>query len=120
MDIRHIKQELLSYSKVLRRQLDLENKKFIEFVEDFLVSKLNHTLRSPSFGNPRNRPPGFEGARPKVRSKITQDSNGDYHVEVIAFMSFMGTDTRHKIWHIIENGRKPYTAKKWTRFPLRF
>ena len=120
MDIRHIKQNLLAHSTVLRKRIKLENEKFAKFVEDYLRQALMKTLMHHSFGNPRGRLPGFSGARPNIKTKITQDSSGDYHIEVIAFMSVMGTGVRHKVWHIIENGRKPYKAKKWQRFPLRF
>jgi hypothetical protein len=84
-----------------------------------LTDKLNETLKHPSFGNPRNRIPGFQGAKPMVSTKITINPKGGYIIEVKAFMAKGVSNQRHFVWHIINRGRKPYTAKKWQVFPIR-
>jgi hypothetical protein len=119
MDVKKIMRELLALSTKSKKIMEKENKEFVEFIKKSLTDKLNETLKHPSFGNPRNRTPGFQGAKPMVNTKITANPKGGYTIEVKAFMAKGVSNQRHFVWHVINRGRKPYTAKRWQTFPLR-
>ena len=111
--------DLMALSKSMREDIKEEIQKFEKFLIKFFEDKLKSTLKNPSFNNPQGRLPGFHNAVPKVKTRIIREKAGAYKLSVFAFMSTSGTDAPHFVWHVINRGRKRYTAKRMQIFPIR-
>lgn len=121
MATNHVKVKFMAaQTKAFRYQLQVMHEvnahHYGEAMGKHLRSGLNRTLVG---GNK-----GFKGAQPKFVIKVEKLTKGGVEVRVRIFMSYMGRNTPHYIWHIINSGRQPQGraprafAKDVVRYPL--